>query len=150
MDDTFIIYVDRLKGGQVEKIAEKCPPAFIDLQDDELFFPADVVVKGQAYLAEQQLVIDIKAATTVRLPCRMCNEPVELDLEVGGIYIVQDLAHIGSGKYDFSQDLREALLLEVPSFVECHEGFCPRRQENEKYIRTEEGQSSEYRPFADL
>ncbi len=135
MNERFKIYIDRLKNGHVEKIAETFEPAFLDIHEPELAFRDEVVVEGKAYLANDNLVLHLNAATYGIMPCSVCNEGVKVELNVSDAYFTQSIDEIKSGIFDFSEILREAILLEVPQFAECCEGNCSQRKEISKYLK---------------
>lgn len=156
MDELFKIYVDQLKGGTTEQISATFPADFIGQKDDELAFDRDVVVNGEAYLADQELVLHFDAKTSIEIPCAICNEPVRLPIELNNFYHAEELENIKTGIYCFDEVLRDALMLEAPHFVECNNGKCPARKEYDRFFHSpaaddnlksdEEG----YQPFKDL
>lgn len=155
--DSFKIYVDRLNGGKVERIQERLPPDFLEQKSEELAYNKEVSVEGEAYIADGELIIHLNIETTVELPCKICNSRVELPVNLTGIYIVEPVQSIKSGIYSFKNRLREAILLEAPNYVECSNGRCPERSEQERYFA--EGEAKEkrgrekedgYHPFAGL
>jgi len=155
MDDPFKIYVDRLRDGQVEKIQEVFSSDFLDVHEKELAFDAKVIVNGEAYLAEDALVLHLDLDAQATMPCSICNESTSVPIEVKGFYHLVPLDEIKSGVYDMQEALREAILLETPQFAECHGGACPQRDVIGKYLRKESLQTKDvedegYRPFADL
>ncbi len=155
MDDAFKIYIEQLRKGQIEKINESFSPEFMDLHEPELSFNDPIMVKGQAYLAEDNLVLNFSIHTAVILLCSICNAPVKIDIHIEAGYHVEPEANISNGVYNFKEVLREMILLETPAFAEC-EGKCPRRKEIARYLKkpadNQLGSEEEegYHPFADL
>lgn len=154
MDDTFKIYVEQLRDGHIEKIEEIFPPDFLGVHEKELSFEDDVCVKGEAYLAEDMLVMNLHADTQAILLCSICNAPVKIKVSVQGFYYAEPLVEIKGGIFNFQEILREAILLEIPKFAEC-EGRCPRRSEISQYLKEPEEQARPeedegYHPFADF
>lgn len=155
MDEGFKIYVDQLRNGHIEQIDELFTPEFMEICDDDLQFQQPVKVEGEAYLAENDLVLHLNIDTQAVIACAICNEPVIVDISIKGHYHTVPQEETKSGIYFFRDILRETILLETPGFVEC-EGKCPKRKEIQKYLKTEgdsdhnqppeEGQ----RPFAHL
>lgn len=156
MEDAFIIYINPLKKGKVEAIDQQFSPEFLDVREEALEFNFDVAVKGEAYVADQDLILHLDIKTKATIPCSICNEPVNEDVEIKGFYYVEPLANIKSGVFDMSEPIREAVLLETPPFVECNQRKCPQRKKLEKYLshpreERENGEEiSEYHPFKDL
>jgi len=154
MDDAFKVYVEQLRDGHEETIDEAFDPGFLDIAEPDLRFDKPVLLKGVAYLADQELVLHWDIRTEVLLPCSICNESVRVSIHVGNFYHSESLEKIKSGIYNFETLLRETILLEAPFFAECHEGICPRRREYGKYLKESSHSSSDqdegYRPFADV
>ena len=154
-DDGFRIFVEQLREGHTEEIAEVFAPEFLDVQEKELVLDQPVKVNGQVYLADEMLVLHLDIATQAMLPCSVCNEPVSLDLSVKGFYHAVPLSEIKGGIYDLREILRETILLEVPLLAECRQGNCPKRKAMKKFLKKEgspgSGDEGEgYRPFANL
>lgn len=153
----FNIYIDQLKDGRIEKIQETLSPDFLEVNEKDLEFPEPIILSGEAYLANDQLVLRLSASTKVNLPCVICQEPVSLPINVEDFYHAVSLAEIKTAVYSFRDVLRETILLEVPGFAECNEGHCPERENIEQFFKkpdsSKKDQSEEegtYRPFADL
>lgn len=153
MDDLFKIYIEQLRNGHEEKIHEQFQPDFLEIVDPELVFDQPVELDGVAYLAEQELVFNWEIKTSAVIPCSVCNEPVRVPIVISNFYTSESLADIKTGVYNFKNLLRETILLEVPSFVEC-EGECPKRKDLKKYLKEPSNHSNEeeegFHPFADL
>lgn len=154
-DDHFKIFVEQLREGQEEEIQEEFPPKFLDVHERDLKFSVPVKIAGQAYLADDMLVIHLDIKTMATIPCLICNEPVNIAIEIKGFYHAVPLKEIKGGIYDFSEILRETILLDTPLLAECNDGQCPQRQTLKKYLKEENilgnGTDEEgYKPFAGL
>ncbi len=143
-----IIYVDRLKDGQVEAVDETLPPTFLEIDEEDLVFAKEVRIHGEAYLAEDHLVINLKVETFASMPCQICNKSTEFLLQVKDFTHTEELKEIKSALYDCGQLLREAILLQVPLFIECQKNSCPERKNVNKFLH--KPSDSVYFPFADL
>ncbi len=150
------IYVDRLKEGNSEILNATLPSSILDIQEEELSFKEPVHVSGDAYLADDHLVTNINARTTASLPCSICNEPVSILINVKDHCATEPLSEIRSAIYDLTPEVREALLLQVPQFIECNGGNCPERETMKKYLHKvaadKKSPTSEqvYFPFSNL
>lgn len=133
--DEFKIYIDRLKRGKVASLDESLSSEFIDICDEDVLFVDPIVLKGKAYLTEENLILNFDAFVDVRIPCLVCNEMTLARLKVNHFYHTEEVANLSSGVFDFSKVLRDALLLEVPSMIECHGGHCPERELMAKYLK---------------
>ena len=94
LNDHLNIYVDRLRMGQQHEIDEVLPPDFLDVHDQNLSYNDDVTVEGEAYLAEDTLVVHFTTETTACLPCSICNEPVTVPIRLENCYHTENLADI--------------------------------------------------------
>ena len=151
MQEMFKIWVDRLKGGQVQKISRSFEPSFLEIDEKELKFRAPIQVDGEAYLADQHLVIRLKARTTATLPCVICNKMMDMELKVENFYHAVGIEEIANAVFDFAAPLREALLIELPNYFECREGNCPERESLAPYLRlSPKTDAKKNFPFADL
>lgn len=151
MDDTFKIYIEQLRGGEIEEISEDLSPDFLDIHEKDLVFVDPVIVEGQAYLTENDLVLHLDINTFCLVPCAICNSQVKVEIKIKGFYHAVPLEEIKSGIYNFREILRETILLEVPLSAECEQGNCPHRKEIEKYLKkTRDEEDEGYNPFIDL
>jgi uncharacterized metal-binding protein YceD (DUF177 family) len=153
MSDPFKIFVDRLKKGDTQKIEELLDPGFLDINEKDLLFPEKITVKGDAYVTDDHLIVRLKAKTKALMPCAICNEMISNELKVDDFYQAEPLEEIPSAVFDFSELLREALLLGLPKYVECNKGKCPQRAVLSPFFRTQEQEQAEkttYFPFADI
>lgn len=148
--DNFNIYVDRLYDGHTEVIDETVSPDFLDIHERDLAFNDPLLLKGEAYLAEDELILHLSITTYATIPCSICNEPVKVEIKEFNFYQAEPLKEIRAGVFNFKELLREVILLDVPAFAECDGGECPRRKEIEKYLKVEGEGDDEYRPFANL
>lgn len=152
MQEVFKIWIDRLGEGNVQKIEGSFDASFLEIDEKELKFPAPIQVTGEAYLADQHLVIHLKAKTTATMPCAICNQMIDSELKVENFYHSEALEEIPSAVFDFAEPLREALLIELPHYFECCGGNCPERANIAPYLRsTPKADDKKINlPFADL
>ncbi len=155
MEDVFKIYIDQLRDGHEEKIIEKLNPAFLDVREEDLNFVDPVDIKGEAYLAENDLVLHLDIHTLATIPCAICNEEVKVPINLNNFYHTVPTTEIKSGIYFFKEMLRENILLSTPLFAECNQGQCPEREKLKRFFRDNDSsdKNSEdegYHPFAHL
>ncbi len=151
MKQECLIWIDRLKNGQTQKIAESLNPSFLDTNEADLKFLAPVQIQGEAYLTNEELILHLKASTKANLPCVICNELITIDLALDSFYHTQPIHEIPSAIFDYQELLREALLLEIPHYVECNQGKCPDRPAITPYLCSNKQQKQEVHfPFSDL
>jgi uncharacterized metal-binding protein YceD (DUF177 family) len=156
MDDAFKIYTEQLRDGHIEKINEVFSSDFIDIHERDLDFRDSVILTGEAYLADDNLILKLKIRTTATLPCVVCNEPLKKEVRIENFYHVEPLEEIkGRSCFNFKDVLREAIVLEAPAFAECLDQ-CPHRREIKKYLKNplpekkNPPEDEGYRPFSDL
>lgn len=156
MNDAFKIYIEQLRDGHTEAIDEAFDPSFLDVNEKEVAFLDPVRVKGNAYLAEGNLVLNFNIATFVILPCVICNDPVKVEVKIENFYHMVPTEEIRTGIYNMEEILRETVLLDIPLIAECEGGKCPHRSEIARYIKPEpksgknKDEEEGYTPFADF
>jgi len=144
----FKIYITHLKDDDTEQIFEIVESDFLELKEQELSFIEKITVSGQAYLAKNHLVLDLKIKAKALIPCSICNETIEVPLEIDNFTHTVELCEVKSAFYDFSEEIRHNILLKIPHFVECNKGHCPQRNTVNKYLKdTTEDTST---PFSEL
>lgn len=129
------IYIERLKDEHVEKIDETLEPAFLEIQEKELQFNHPIYLKGSAYLASDHLILELDVHTIAQLPCNICNDPVEIPVQVDHLRYTIPTDTIKGGVFDYAEEVRDAILLKAPAFIECGGGNCPERQVIKKYLK---------------
>lgn len=151
MDEGFKIYIEQLKDGHEETINELFDPSFLRIDEKELQFREPVSVQGRAYIANEDLVLELNAETTCFMPCLVCNEMVPVSIKLNNCMLVEPKESIKSGVFRYNNFLRESLLLEIPQFIECNNENCPKRSEMNKFLKKnkQKGEGTFY-PFANL
>lgn len=147
MKDSLHIYVDRIKKGRFQKFEETVEPDFMDVREADLCFDSPVSLEGRVSIVDKDLLIEVSLKTKAKIPCVICNQWVDCLIEEPHFVHGEPMEEIKTGIFDFSEVLREAILLQLPSKVEC-KGGCPKRQELKKYLNQEEG--DHYYPFTEL
>jgi uncharacterized metal-binding protein YceD (DUF177 family) len=154
MDEVFKIYVEQLREGRQRTFNEVLDPSFIEIKEDELAFNDPVELKGEAYLAEEELIIHWHVKTKALVPCSICNEKVVVPIEIANFYYSEPLADIKTAIYNFKDLLREIIVLEAPLFAECNQGHCPKRVEYNQFLTESSSRDHEqdegYQPFANF
>lgn len=146
------IFLDRLREGQVEKFTLSLPPSLLGPSEAELLFESPVLVQGEAYLSEEELVLRFSLQSEILMPCSICNRMIPQKIEVSSTYHTLPLEEIPSNVFDPSSLFRETLLLELPQYVECGDK-CPQRETLAPYLQKTEAPSSsfpQHYPFEQL
>ncbi len=151
MAEPFLIYLNQLKDGAVQKFDISLPSDFLNISEPELAFPDPVSIKGEAYLAEEDLILHFDASTSGRMPCAACNQMTPFPLAVKGFYHTESLAEVSDLTFDFRPAVRDALLVDLPQIAEC-KGKCPERAALAKFLKKEtaKDETTAHFPFANL
>jgi uncharacterized metal-binding protein YceD (DUF177 family) len=135
MDETFKIFVHRIKVEGDEEIEEILSPEFLDVDGEEIQFHSPVHLMGTAHVADGMLVLCLSVETKLTMLCAICNQPVDVKISIPSFYHTEPIAEIKGGVFDYRETLREAILLEIPYTTECNSGHCPERESMAKYFR---------------
>lgn len=148
----YLLYLDRLKQQEKEDLSSSYPCSLMDIEEKELVFNKPIEVKGEAYVSGDHLIIHFSAHTSLEMPCAICNQMTTYNLSISDSYQTIELIEIKSGELSFAEVLRETILLELPSYVECHNGNCPSRPLIEPYLHKEKSEKDEdiHYPFSGL
>lgn len=155
MNDDFKIFISHLKDGKIERIERTLPPSFLEVEEPDLFFQEPVSVNGEAYLTNDSLVLHLDLATRGIMPCTICNESVPVNISIRGCYHIESLKNVKFDIFDMREVVRESVLLETPSFIECGKGHCPKRKSIAKYMKSSLNEvhptgDEGYHPFRDV
>jgi uncharacterized metal-binding protein YceD (DUF177 family) len=134
MQETFKIYVHRLKDGNTEKLFETLSPDFLGVKEPELSFNVPVTIKGEASLADDALVLRLHIETEATMACSICNQDVQVKIVISNLCHTEEVSTIKGAVFDYQEVVREAILLEVPFIAECNSGDCPERATVAKYF----------------
>lgn len=150
-DHPLRLFLDRIRAQGCEKIDLRLEPDFMDIHEEELAFVQPIAVEGEVYLAGEEVVVALRAETVIRMPCAICNAPVDVTLQ-NRWTSVEPIESFRHGVIDLREMVRENLLIEVPSIAECRQGNCPERTLLAPYLRQEQEGREEtgFHPFAEL
>jgi len=132
MSDELTVIIGRLRIGGKLKIKENVEPSFLDVAEEGLSFSSNVSIEGEAYLVDDHLVLELRAKTLATLPCIICNESFDVEVCIDRRHLVS-LEEVKGNVYDYSEFLRQEIILEAPNFGECCDGHCPHRDEMQQY-----------------
>lgn len=149
--EPFKIYIDRLRNGKAQVVNETVSPDFLEVEEEGLQFRKPIEVSGEAYIAEEELVLHLTIKAEALMPCAICNEMTPIEVFLDNFYEVVPLEDIKGAIFDMRSSLREEILLQIPHTIECHMGKCPARKDYSHYLREEEAKETDgFHPFADL
>ncbi|HRW58399.1 MAG TPA: hypothetical protein P5048_02130 [Chlamydiales bacterium] len=145
------IYIDRLDLGKEEKINESVDPIIMDIDENDLKFENPIITTGKVYLANDHLIFHLNIETTASMRCSICNELQPVKISIKKAFLTKQLDEIKGKEYNYSLDVRELILLEIPTYFECNKGNCPKRKTIQKFLKTSSAeQDNVYYPFAGL
>ena len=147
MKDLFDIYTDRLSGQKEEKIALTVNYDELGF-DKELVFSKPITIDAKVYAVSDFLIVHATLTTGLSLPCHICNKEVNQNIDIPDFYFTKPLKEIPHKIVSLIPIFREAILLQVPSVIECG-GNCPHRDNLKKYMENNPSKAN-YHPFAGL
>ena len=132
--DDLEIYIDRLKNNKEEPIYKNIHGDLLEINEQELKLVDEIKIKGKAYIASDFLIINFFTVQgRILMPCSICNELKSIDIKINNFYHSEPLDKIKNNKFNFKDVLKEAIFLEIPSFLECNNN-CEKRKDLNKYI----------------
>lgn len=148
----FSLSIDTLRDGSTQEIHEKQSPDFLHLPEgDEIHFKKEIQIDGEAYIAEDFLIVKLDIHAQVELPCAICNDEFSLPIHIPELIHEEPIKQIKHGVFDYSEIVREAILLEVPFYPQCGSNQCKNRKNVEKYLsKNGHKKDEEHQPFKDL
>jgi len=150
MESPLKIFTEQLHAGKRQEIEHVLPSDILDIHESDLIFQTPISIKGEAYTTDEDLILQLSAQTEVKMPCSICNEMTFVTLKTEEIYHTLPLSALKSTIFDFTDLLREEIVLLIPHFVECHQGKCPERPLLTKFMKSKTVSPQNHFPFADL
>ncbi len=142
---SLIIHTEQLEEGKKERIKATLPPDFLAISEAELSFKSPILLSGEAVVITDHLILLFSAKTEALMPCSVCNKNIRISIQVQEISHTLPLSEMASSIFDYTDLVREEILLQIPQFVECSSGKCPERPQIDKFLK----KPGNF-PFADL
>lgn len=120
------IYIDRLRDGSKDFIQENISTNEILGNEEDFRFTSVINLTGEAYLAGDHLILSLRINLDAELPCIICNNWTPYPIYIENFLHAESLANIKNGTYNYSNLIRDAILLEIPTYFECNRN-CPER-----------------------
>ncbi len=146
MTEQLKIFTQQLSEEARETIDLTLAPDFLDLNEDELRASFPVKVEGEAYVLDDMLMIQLEVETAVEMPCAVCNKVAKIPLENKNVVISLPLSELPSSVFDYTDLLREEIVMLIPPFAECKKNGCPERTSLKSKLK----ETNQNFPFADL
>ena len=118
MNEDFLINIDQLRKTGNLSLNMTLPSDFLELEESELHFGAEIVLQGEAYVVDERLILHLDMIVPAILVCTICSGDAHKDVKIDNFYHVEETKKLKSTIYDFSNVLRQEILLEVPQFAE--------------------------------
>jgi uncharacterized metal-binding protein YceD (DUF177 family) len=144
------IFTEQLRDGKREEIEHVLSPDFLGIQESDLVFHSPIHLKGEAYATDEHLILQLSAHTEVKMLCSICNEMTFISLKTEEIYHTILFTDLKSTIFDFTDLIREEIVILIPLFVECQQGKCPDRKHVSKFMKNKAIYPQNHFPFADL
>ncbi len=144
------LHTQQLRDGKRDEITATLSPEFLEIQEKDITFKTPIHIQGEAYATEDHLILQLSARTEVNMPCTICNEMVFVPLEAKNIYHTIPFDELKSLIFDFTDLVREEIVLLIPQFIECRQGKCPERSDISKFMKKKIAAPHNHFPFADL
>ena len=126
--------IDRLKTAEYTNFSLIAPPSIMVAEDNEAIFKDDILISGEAILANDHMVLNICIKTKMQNFCKICNEPILHNILVEERHVPFPLNTMKSGLFCLEPYIRELLFLNIPRYSECSES-CPERASIKKYLK---------------
>lgn len=152
MSGVFRIDIATLSEDESYTFNERVSSDFLEINDNELKFENQFPISGKAYLANDHLIIHVQASVKAYMPCSICNDEASFVINLNHHYLTKPISELEHNYFDFSDEFRQAILLEAPSFIECEDGACPKRKELKEFYKKTKPKTEEetYFPFENL
>jgi uncharacterized metal-binding protein YceD (DUF177 family) len=150
MESPLKIFTEQLWDGKREEIEHVLPPDFLGINESGLIFHSPIYLKGEAYVTDEDLILQLSAHTEVKMTCSICNEMTFVTLKTEELFHTILLADLKSTTFDFTDILREEIVILIPQYVECQQGKCPERKIVSKFMKSKAVSPQNHFPFADL
>lgn len=148
MSSLFNICIKELKNGKTIPVDIDTSPDFLEIIENDLIFSDPISIKGQIYLTNQHMILQLSIDTKGQIPCSICNAMTSFSISIQNFTQTEDLENIKLSTFNYAHIVREEILLAIPSYTECS-GTCPWRPFVTKYMKKKLPPPDNF-PFADL
>ncbi|MGR3973051.1 MAG: hypothetical protein QRY72_00500 [Candidatus Rhabdochlamydia sp.] len=149
MTEDLILFIDRLEEGQEELINHTLAGSFLGIHEEEIQTPHPVMIKGKASCICSFLMLSLEVSTVIVMPCSICNALTTVCLSNQDISYSLPLSDLPSSQFDYTELVREEIVMMIPQFTHCSQGNCPKREGINQYCKKNVPSSQNF-PFAQL
>lgn len=152
LENHLFIDLNRLRQENVEEFEVALDPSIMELDPaDNIKVTEPVEVQGRAYIADDELIVELDVEGVLEIHCAMCHEPFDYQVSVVNYVHNQPVSEIKHSTFDAKELVREAFLLEIPLFPQCGGNECENRDKIAKYLKQEgSAEEASQSPFKDL
>lgn len=155
LENELKIFIEQLREGDEEEFSLLTAPAILAVEEPELSFTEPVQIRGRAYTTSSDLVMYLQCQTNAEMPCAICNEKTTVSLDTGMQCHTFPLSDFKSKIFDYTDLVREEILMHLPQFVECQPEKCPARSVLNLYSKKQGNNGPDFQeaieyPFANL
>lgn len=120
------IYIDRLRDGNKDFIQENISTNKILEEEKDFRVTSLLNLSGEAYIAGDHLILSLRIHLKADVPCIICNNWTPYPICIENFLHAESLANIKNSIYNYSNIVRDAIFLEIPTYFECNRN-CPER-----------------------
>jgi uncharacterized metal-binding protein YceD (DUF177 family) len=153
--NSLIVSLDHLNTDEEMPISFVLEPSFLELSpQDEMKPSRPVVIEGTVSLVDDYVLLNMEIRAFFHVHCASCNDVFEYEVCLDQFSHQELLENIARRKWDVSEIVREAIVIELPLFPQCGGKECLHMDEIQKYFHTlseekEEEKSSPFQSFFD-
>lgn len=150
-----VLFLDQLLPDEEMSVSWTLDPSFLDFSpNDEVQPSRSVLVQGVCSLVDGVALLNLRMRAFFSVRCALCNEPFEYEVCLDRWTHQELVENIKKKRWDVSEKVREAIVVEIPFFPQCGGNKCLHREEIQKYLHVpapekEEEKSSPFQSFFD-
>jgi len=144
------IHTEHFRDGNREEFQYVLPADFLDFREEVISFHSPIHLQGEVYATDEHLILQLEAHTEIEMPCSVCNEKTFVTLKTEEIYHTIPFDEMEATIFDFTDIVREEIVILIPQFIECNQGKCPTRTDIAKFMKSKAVNTQNHFPFADL
>ena len=129
----FVVHIARLRaGGHDQSLSGSVDPRELEIADEPRFHFHPIVYRMDLQLIGERLVVRGAFTMPCDMECRRCAEIFSTSVQVSSFLRAYEISD-GTETVDLTADIREDILLTLPSFPLCKDsckGLCPQCGKN--------------------
>lgn len=142
MSSDLNITLDHLRSGKIQKFNDHIDQDFLEISNEDISFCSKLNIVGQAYLADNFLIMNLSLKIDCLIPCKICNIGQKHTINISNFYHSTSLDEIDNQVFNPLDVIKEVILAEAPNLCECNDNNCPERKHIKKYLKNGENDGS--------